>query len=620
MNQPKNPFEYGGVITDLDTAIERTEIDEVTTALYRGEYVSVLAPRQSGKTTFLKQLQKRVAERHQTTAVYISFEKSAYEGGIKEVVKEFSQRVNAVANSSPGGSTAGVDLNLVDFLNSTTPKPLVFLVDELPSPADTAFRLLCEVRAYYNENSNSRHLFVFAGSIDLAEFSQTQNSFVSPFNIARTIYLKDFQEEQIKTWVTKRVGDGFFSDPVIKTVFEYTGGQPFLVQFLYSYLYSLPTNEAREAKLADIVTLIQGSQVENTPNIKTMVDKVLDTREWRNLLGQILEEPQIPFTTSNKIVRNLCLNGCISRENKDGYCQLRNPIYRAVFEENFKILRGAPSPFNNLTNDIKDRSVDFLIITPMGEEFEAVLSKFSDSEKIRFEQIDDYQYRGSVKCDNGIGYNVVISCLHPLKREIGPLRATSATTRWVEQWQPSNLLLVGTAAGVKGGKVHLGDILIPAEIRDVTETKRTDNGEIVIPKQYSFDKELFDKCKVPNWEKLIATISRPEKKSKIALHTGGCIISGGSKMEVEDWTAFYDNMCEKLHGLEMEASGVMTALDGMVGKHKPKFMMIRAVSDFGGKNRKEEQEKWEKYACKVAAAYTYAFLKSGPVPVLNKSR
>lgn len=249
----------------------------------------------------------------------------------------------------------------------------------------------------------------------------------------------------------------------------------------------------------------------------------------------------------------------------------------------------------------------------MEEEFKSVLSKFSDLKKF-----DDYQYRGSVKCDNGIDYyNVVISCLHVLKREIGSSHAAAATTDWVRQWHPSNLLLVGTAAGAKG-KVHLGDILIPAEIGDVTITTRTNNGEIFTPKQRSFDKELFDKCKVPNGEELIATLSRPDKKSKVALHISGCIISGSSKMQIADWTIAYQGVCEKLHGFEMEASGVMTALDRIVGKPKPKFMMIRAVSDFGGENRKKEQEKWEEYACNVAASYTYAFLKSGPVPALKK--
>ncbi|OQW90804.1 MAG: hypothetical protein BWK78_06145 [Thiotrichaceae bacterium IS1] len=259
--------------------------------------------------------------------------------------------------------------------------------------------------------------------------------------------------------------------------------------------------------------------------------------------------------------------------------------------------------------------VDFLIITPMREEFEA----FSRLGKMDLKKVDDYQHRGGVKCDNGTNYNIVISCLHLLKREIGQSHAAAATTGWVGQWQPSNLLLVGTAAGAKG-KVQLGDILIPATIVDVTSTKIVANGENFTPQMGYPDKELFNKCNPPNWKELIATISRPEKESKIDLHTGGCIISTKSKMQVEDWTTFYKDMCEKLHGLEMEASGVMTALDRIVGKPKPKFMMIRAVSDFGGTNRKAEQEKWEKYACDVAAAYTYAFLKSGPVPALNETQ
>ena len=62
----------------------------------------------------------------------------------------------------------------------------------------------------------------------------------------------------------------------------------------------------------------------------------------------------------------------------------------------------------------------------------------------------------------------------------------------------------------------------------------------------------------------------------------------------------------------MEAGGVSVA--SFQSTDSAKFFMVRCVSDFAD-NQKDSSEvkKWRCYACDVAAAYTIALLKSGPI-------
>jgi nucleoside phosphorylase len=69
----------------------------------------------------------------------------------------------------------------------------------------------------------------------------------------------------------------------------------------------------------------------------------------------------------------------------------------------------------------------------------------------------------------------------------------------------------------------------------------------------------------------------------------------------------------KLIGVEMEAGGV--ALRALQTTWKPGFFMVRGVSDLADEHKGTATvDEWRPYACDIAAAYTIALLKSGPVP------
>jgi hypothetical protein len=75
----------------------------------------------------------------------------------------------------------------------------------------------------------------------------------------------------------------------------------------------------------------------------------------------------------------------------------------------------------------------------------------------------------------------------------------------------------------------------------------------------------------------------------------------------------YREVWPKLIGIEMEAGGVASALYQTADA--PNVFMIRGVSDLADPDKEKARvREWRPYACDVAASYTVAFLKSGPVP------
>jgi hypothetical protein len=97
----------------------------------------------------------------------------------------------------------------------------------------------------------------------------------------------------------------------------------------------------------------------------------------------------------------------------------------------------------------------------------------------------------------------------------------------------------------------------------------------------------------------------------------GSIASGDKVIAFGDVLNKYRTMWPKMIGVEMEAAGVATA--AFQAASQPGFFMIRAVSDMADKEKDTPRvEKWRAHACDLAASYTIALLKSGPVPAVHK--
>ena len=217
------------------------------------QYFVIHAARQSGKTTYLKDLTQRINNNGKYHAIYCSLESiQHYENageGIPEIVKLLRKIISLSNIPAKHEFAADADFSyLSGVLNFSLTvfcmkidKPLVLLFDEADCLSeDTLISFLRQMREGYN----SRDFYPFVHSLALVGMrnirdykaqvrpdSQSLGS-ASPFNIVTETYtLSDFTKEEIAFLYrqhTEATGQVFEED-AIELVYEQTQGQPWLV-------------------------------------------------------------------------------------------------------------------------------------------------------------------------------------------------------------------------------------------------------------------------------------------------------------------------------------------------------------------------------------------------------
>jgi len=255
--------------------------------------------------------------------------------------------------------------------------------------------------------------------------------------------------------------------------------------------------------------------------------------------------------------------------------------------------------------------VDFVIIAPLPEERDALLAKFAH-EKLPPTEEDIRVYYGAhlpvCFSDGSRGvYQVVVTAL----ADMGLLEAGLAASDAIRRWRPRFLLLVGIAGGY-GGRAALGDVLIASQVADYEGQKVTAEGTRIRWSVHPVDQRLLlaaNSFRGEQWRDRIA-VKRPRKSMSQPLI--GVIASGNKSVARAAFLQELQGMWDRLIGVEMEGAGAAKAADQ--SPTRPGFFMIRAVSDLADENEGSRAvAKWRAYARDVAAAFTVAFLQSGPV-------
>jgi Holliday junction resolvase len=217
------------------------------------QYFVIHAARQSGKTTYLRDLEQRLNASGEYYALYCSLETAQGiidpEKGIPEIVRKIQGllRISGI----PHGAEFAINANYENFSNvlntelsafcGLIDKPLVILFDEADCLSEgTLITFLRQLRDGYNSRAYAPfvHSIALVGMRNIRDFkarvrpdSETLGS-ASPFNIVKeSLTLKNFTADEIRALYkqhTDETGQAF-EDGAIELVHEQTYGQPWLV-------------------------------------------------------------------------------------------------------------------------------------------------------------------------------------------------------------------------------------------------------------------------------------------------------------------------------------------------------------------------------------------------------
>ncbi|MFR9751395.1 AAA family ATPase [Nocardia sp. 004] len=316
----------------------------------RGQYFVLHAPRQTGKTTSLAELARRLTDEGRYLALHFSCEVAASFGddfaGAERAILDRIQRAARVARVAPElmpplpwpESAPGTMLGngLADWVEQC-PRPLVLFFDEIDALRGMGLiNVLRQLRDGYTTNRRGFvHSIVLCGLRDVRDYKAAAGGdpvrlgSSSPFNIkVESIRLGDFtRAEVVALYAQHTAATGQeFTPRALDLAFYYTQGQPWLVNALAAEVVdgmrvetTITDDHIDQAKERLIVA--------RATHLDSLVDKLTQPRV-RQVIEPLLAgrdvDGDIEFTDALSYVRDL---GLIARDRP---VRVANPIYNEV--------------------------------------------------------------------------------------------------------------------------------------------------------------------------------------------------------------------------------------------------------------------------------------------------
>ncbi len=224
-------------------------LKEVETLIREELYFTIHAPRQTGKTTFLYALARKLNGEGEYTALVVSFEQAGYAGASVERAHELllhsiyeAAVVQLPEDQRPGAPNQKKYLNLKDYLTQWArecKRPIVLFADETDALLDDVLvAVLRQLRDGYQTRPNHfPSSVVLVGLRDVRDYKvkvrEELKSYgaASPFNIkSDSLFLRNFTREEVQHLLGlhgKETGQ-FFPPEVTEEIFRLSSGQPWL--------------------------------------------------------------------------------------------------------------------------------------------------------------------------------------------------------------------------------------------------------------------------------------------------------------------------------------------------------------------------------------------------------
>ena len=288
----------------------RWDIHQILSLIKQQKYFILHAPRQTGKTTALLELMGQLNKSGNYETVYANIE--AAQAAREDVEAAMRAITGSIASShsfytgnsllkdnwlkifqEAGGHQA---LNsLLRFWALETPQPTVLFLDEVDALiGDTLISLLRQIRAGYNERPDGFPIsIILCGVRDVRDYrihsSSTKEIITggSAFNIkAESLRLENFTPEHIADLYgqhTTATGQGF-ENGILELVWDYTRGQPWLVNALaYQATFNMKKNRDRNkaVTISDMKEAKEQLIMRRDTHLDQLIDKLQEDRVRR---------------------------------------------------------------------------------------------------------------------------------------------------------------------------------------------------------------------------------------------------------------------------------------------------------------------------------------------------
>lgn len=338
-------FQVGRVLpASSPVYIIRKADQDAALHLDRMEYISIIEPRQHGKTSLIAQLINKFKPFGYMFALVDMSTVKSQEISAKEWYAALGRRLLPQLSTlipTEGfvlESSISWDRFLFDIAEraETAGRRVVIVLDEIgrvPQPLATDFfTVIRSVCTHRHNLSYLEHLtFVIAGAFNPKEL--IQDTAVSEFNVDQRIHLEDFNPSEVRQLVTYLHLPDDQTEAVTEQVYYWTEGQPYLSQKLYQFL----AGQRGLAQNSNINALVEEGVkkfLNHDPHYLERFNR-LSARPELLAYAQSIADGNRPLFRSVLDNRHFWLAHVLGiiKAGQDGRCQLRNRICMQALAE-----------------------------------------------------------------------------------------------------------------------------------------------------------------------------------------------------------------------------------------------------------------------------------------------
>jgi len=336
----------GPVPVETDLYVKRVFEEEVFRSILKRDWVVLLGPRQHGKTSALIRIKLDLEESGFRVALVDLQSQpppSTYEKFLEwfghTIFRQIGKQIEAGKPSFLGKLLRSSDPKsgleppkhkgeLVAWLEAAIGAEsgqIVIMVDEAATITNDDWRnsFYGQIRALANTRATagsgdiaSRITFVFSGTFRIESLVETANS---PFNVCKEHYTENLSENEVRE-LCKLSGEE--NEQYSAGIWEYVGGQPFLVQYLLSEIEGMQGDQAD--KLHRAIARLE----EEVNHPASILSKVIEDPALTETVSKAIENNEVDLVPADYGMKYLQVLGLMIK--KKGKLVFSNDYYRQV--------------------------------------------------------------------------------------------------------------------------------------------------------------------------------------------------------------------------------------------------------------------------------------------------
>jgi hypothetical protein len=340
-----NPFKAGGSLIDEQAAIyiERQADRDALAHLQVMDYLLIVESRQQGKTSLINHLMRHPALENAAFA-YVdvsTLDRSAEAMWYRTLCSRILRQLRDLLPHDKQPDIPTDSIGWRDFLRyvavsaTSAHRRVIIVLDEIGAVAfPNASEFFSVLRDVFSSRQAEPELkwltFLLSGAFYPRDLIRDDR--ISPFNIAQRVRLADFTLAQVRELVGKAGWSDEQAALLAERIHQWTDGQPYLTQWLCSYL-------GPDATPADVDAGVERLRREDENHLPPLITRVVADAKLPEYVSRILFGEKIKFYPGeNRRQAELELLGIVKADS-DGSCQIRNRIYEQALvpESNWQL-------------------------------------------------------------------------------------------------------------------------------------------------------------------------------------------------------------------------------------------------------------------------------------------